>query len=91
MARSPSLSVGQRFLREAKYSSFEGEGLKCKHREGRRILNQSFIKSEGERLGARKEIEFAAVLAGIGRIRGGGGKDVYVGIRGVYTVGSRYI
>lgn len=72
MARSPSLSVGQRFLREAKYSSFEGEGLKCKHREGRRILNQSFIKSEGERLGARKEIEFAAVLAGIGRIRGEG-------------------
>lgn len=85
--RSPSLSVGQRFLHEAKYSSFEGEGLKCKHREGRRILNQSFIKSEGERLGARKEIEFAAVLAGIGRIRGGREGR----IRGVYTVGSRYI
>lgn len=69
-------------------STVSEEGLKCKHREGRRILNQSFIKSEREEEGRKfdsgKRYEFAAVLAGIG-----GGRDV--GIRGIYTVGSRYI
>ena len=41
-------------------------------------------EEEGRKFDSGKRYEFAAVLAGIG-----GGRDV--GIRGIYTVGSRYI